>query len=244
MLRRTFLMGAAALSTSCSRSRAQISSLGLLAYVDRETLWLRALPDGTPRPLVTGSRMAGPKFSPTGRWITFRDGDVNWIVSTDGQVRKQWGAGSWIPWQDEGAVLLIEPRREPQAGELKVFTPADACSAAAASISGDSLSIDEAHTQYAWTSSNLDGRYPDGVQKLKTKLLLSSIRQSAPLKVLDETEGYFHIAGFTRSGDWLVYRRPNEMSASLQADGLALCVANTRTGRSAPATQHFGTATW
>jgi len=33
MLRRTFLIGTAALGTACLRSRAQTSSLGLLAYV-------------------------------------------------------------------------------------------------------------------------------------------------------------------------------------------------------------------
>src|SRR5205085_12056097 len=48
----------------------------------------------------------------------------------------------------------------------------------------------------------------------------------------DETEGYFHIAGFTRSGDWLIYWKAVEMSASMQADGLELDIADTRTGHS------------
>jgi dipeptidyl aminopeptidase/acylaminoacyl peptidase len=232
MLRRTFLIGAAALSSACSRSRAQTSSLGLLAYVDRETLWLRALPDGTPRPLTTGRQITGPKFSPTGEWISFQDGDLEWIVSTDGKFRKQWGAGSWIPGRDEAAVLLIEPGHEPPAGELKVFTPADDWHLPAGSISGGNLRIDEARTQYTWTSSSPNGQYPDGVRKLKSKLLLSSLRQSAAPKELDETEGYFQIAGFTRGGEWLVYWKAAEMSASIQADGLGLFVANTTSGQS------------
>src|SRR5215813_10116400 len=160
MLRRTFLIGTAVLATACLRSRAQTSSLGLLAYVDRETLWLRALPDGTPRPLVTGRRIAAPKFSPTGRWISFRDGDLEWIVSTDGQVRKQWNAGIWIPGRDEAAVLLAQPGHEAEAGELKIFTPTDNWSAPPGSIARGNLTIIEALTQYAWTSSSPNGHYP------------------------------------------------------------------------------------
>jgi dipeptidyl aminopeptidase/acylaminoacyl peptidase len=235
MLRRNFLIGTAALSTTYSRSRAQTSSLGLLVYVDRETLWLRALPDGTPRPVATGRRIASPRFSPTGQWISFRDGDRGWIVSTDGKVRKQWDGDSWVPGRDEAAVLLTKPGPEAEAGELKLFTPADNWSAAPASIVRGNLTINEARTQYAWTLTSPNGRYLDGVQRFKTRLLLSSPQPSGEPKELDEAEGYFHIAGFTRSGDWLVYWRAAEMSASLQADGLGLYVANTRTGQSSEA---------
>jgi hypothetical protein len=235
MLRRTFLIGTAALGTAGLRSRAQTPSLGLLAYVDRETLWLRALPDGTPRPLVTGRRIAGPRFSPNGRWISFRDGDLEWIVSTDGQVRKQWNAGIWIPGRDEAAVLLAQPGHEAEAGELRIFTPTDNWSTPAGSIVRDNLTINEAATQYAWTSSSANGHYPDGRQRSKTRLLLSSLQPSGQPKELDETEGYFHVAGFTRGGGWLVYWRAAEMSASIEADGLDLYVANTTTGLSSKA---------
>ena len=235
MLRRTFLIGTAFLGIACLRSSAQTSSLGLLAYVDRETLWLRALPDGTPRPLVTGRRIAGPKFSPTGRWISFRDGDLEWIVSTDGQVRKQWNAGTWIPGRDEAAVLLAEPGHEAEAGELKIFTPADNWSAPSGSTALGKLTINEAATQYAWTSSIPDGHYPDGVQRSKTKLLLRSLQPSDQPKELDETEGAFHVEGFTRDGGWLVYWRAAEVSASIEADGLDLYISNTTTGLSSKA---------
>jgi dipeptidyl aminopeptidase/acylaminoacyl peptidase len=207
----------------------------LLAYVDRETLWLLALPDGTPRPLVTGRRIAGPKFSPTGRWISFRDGDLEWIVSTDGQVRKQWNAGIWIPGRDEAAVLLAEPGHEAEAGDLKIFTPTGNWSAPPGSIARGNLAISETLTQYAWTSSSPNGQYPDGVQRSKTRLLLSSLQRSGQPKKLEETEGYFHLAGFTQGGDWLVYWRAAEMSASIETDGLGLYVANTTTGQSSKA---------
>jgi dipeptidyl aminopeptidase/acylaminoacyl peptidase len=83
--------------------------------------------------------------------------------------------------------------------------------------------VDEVHGQYAWTS-----RDPDG----KTALLLSPSRQPAKAKKLAESEGYFEIAGFTKSGDWLVYWMAPEMSASIRADGLELCAANANTGQS------------
>jgi dipeptidyl aminopeptidase/acylaminoacyl peptidase len=114
---------------------------------------------------------------------------------------------------------------------LKVFTPAGNGNAAPASASRHNLTIDESRTQYGWTLTSPNGSYPDGVQRFKTRLLLSSVEPSDKPKVLDETEGYFHIAGFTRSGDWLAYWRAAERSASLQADGLGLYVANSRTGQ-------------
>ena len=185
-------MGTAALSAACWRSRAQAAaSLGMLAYVEGDTLWLRTLPDGTARLLAAGQRIANPKFSATGQSISFRDGDVAWIVSMAGKVRR---------------------------------APAPAATAEAA--------MDESRTQYAWTSSTPDGRYADGVPKTKTRLLLSSLGQSGEPKRLDETEGFFEIAGFTRIGEWLVYWRAPEMSMSVRADGLPLYAANTQSGES------------
>src|SRR5207253_126634 len=157
---------------------------------------------------------------------------LEWILSIDGQVRKQWNAGIWIRGRDEAAVLLAQPGHEAEAGELKIFTPTDNWSAPPGSIACGNLTINEALTQYAWTSSSPNGHYPDGVQKFKTRLLLSSLQPSGQPKELDETEGFFHAAGFTRGGDWLVYWRAAEMSASIQADGLDLYVANTTTGQS------------
>lgn len=83
MPRRTFLLGTTALAASCSRIRDRTAPLGKLAYVDVENLWLRDLPNGEPRRLATGHRIAWPKFSPSGRWISFQDGSLGRLMSTD-----------------------------------------------------------------------------------------------------------------------------------------------------------------
>src|SRR5215472_7869898 len=96
-----------------------------------------ALPDGTPRPMATGRQIASPRFSPSGQWISFREGESGWIVSTDGMLRKQWGAGSWVPGRDEAAVLLTNPGSAPESAELKLFTPAGNGNAAASASRND-----------------------------------------------------------------------------------------------------------
>jgi hypothetical protein len=130
------------------------------------------------------------------------------------QVGKQRYQGSWIPGRDQLAVH--------SSGGLKIFNPADKVNSAQGSTVADDLTIDESRKQSAWTMSVPNGQYSDGVGKFKTTLLRSSFRRSGEPKRMDETEGFFDIAGFTRSGDWLVYWRSAEMGVSLQADGLDL----------------------
>ena len=178
MLRRTFLLGTAALTADCQRRQA--ASLGSLAWVDKTTLWIRELPDGEPRSLTTGHRIAAPRFSPLGGWITFRDGEAGWMVSSDGKARKPWNGNTWIPGRDE-------------LNERDVTF----------SLSGD---------KFAWTEG---GR------------LFASERGAAPV---DESAGNIYIAGFTAGGDWLVYWRAIERSASVEADGLDLYAVATGGG--------------
>jgi hypothetical protein len=172
VLRRTFLLGTAALTVARPQDRSNAASLGSLAYVDNETLWIRDLPDGTPRSLAAGHRLSTPRFSPSGQWVSYRDGDPVRVVSTAGKTGDEWKAesGNWIAGSDEL----------------------------------DDRAIDEAHNQRAWTSRATDGRYSDGVEKFKTTLLLGSSRQPGEPKRLAETAGFFDIAGFTRSGGWLL----------------------------------------
>lgn len=194
VLRRTFLFGTAALVAARSQDRPGTASLGSLAYVDQVTLWLRDLPDGAPRVLATGHRLSTPRFSPSGQWISFHDGDQVRVVTTSVNSANQWTGGSsesgnWIPDRDE--------------------------------LAADERTIDENRNWQTWTSRTSD----------KTTLLLSSFPSSGEPKQLDETEGFFEIAGFTRSGKWLLYWRAREMSSSIRADGLGLYAASTGTGQ-------------
>jgi hypothetical protein len=94
MLRRTFLLGTVASLAAVGQERNPVSTgLGSLAYIQDGTLWIKQLPDGVPRALAAGNAVYGPKFSPSGRWILFRDGDeLLRLVSVDGKFVKSWTA--------------------------------------------------------------------------------------------------------------------------------------------------------
>jgi len=110
--------------------------------------------------------------------------------------------------------------------ESKVFNPADDWRASHRSVTGDTTT-DAAGNQYAYASKRLAGRRSDEVAKFKATLLLSYFSPSTEPRRLDDAEGFFDIAGFTRSGAWLLYWKVDEMSADIQTDGLELHAANT-----------------
>lgn len=126
MPRRRFLRTAAALTAACCRIKAEGASLGQLAYVDRQTLWLRDLPDGTPRILASAYRIGWPRISSSGRWIAVQDQKSVRLISIDGRSIRQWKApGStrigpsfhWIAGRDE---LVVASEN----GESNVFSAA------------------------------------------------------------------------------------------------------------------------
>src|ERR1700680_4738479 len=69
MRRRGFLLSACA-SALCSRAADR--SLGTIAYLQADGLWVRDLPDGRPRKVSKGAK--APCFSPSGEWVAFGGG--------------------------------------------------------------------------------------------------------------------------------------------------------------------------
>jgi hypothetical protein len=82
--RRAFLMAAGTAALSPCKIRAQ-PSLGTLAWLEDVaggSLWIRELPDGAPLQIATAAGLHSPRFSPAGRWISFRNADdKRWAVS-------------------------------------------------------------------------------------------------------------------------------------------------------------------
>jgi Tol biopolymer transport system component len=249
MPRRTFLLGAAAVAASCSRIRKTPASLGTLAYVDVENLWLRGLPYGKPRLVATGHRIAWPRFSPSGRWIAFQDGSAGRVVSTQAAPAQgaQWNTGErgesplkWIGERDELAVRLVNPQSGDPGDRLQIFHASDRWRTPQRSISlgldadtGWGIAVDKGGDRYACSSTTaLPRQNADGSGRFKTALLLNSLRQPSESKTLAESEGFFDIAGFTPSGEWLLFWRSEEISASIREDGLNFLAVNLRDGKS------------
>lgn len=71
MRRRTFLFGLGAAACAASLESRTEPALGTIAYILNDGLWIKDLPDGSPRQLVAHTKLRYPKFSASGEWITY-----------------------------------------------------------------------------------------------------------------------------------------------------------------------------
>jgi hypothetical protein len=223
------------------------NGLGTLAYVDSENLWVRALPNGPPRRVASGHRIAWPRFSPSGRWLSFQDGSLGRLVSVHGahDVVAKWSTGevgesplNWIGNRDELAVRLADASGGPD-NRLRIFTASDNWRAPQWSVpvglnveSNLGIAIDKNFARYAYSSTTPAGENSDGSGRFESVLLLSPLRRPGESKRLAESEGFFDIAGFTPSGKWLLYWRADDIGVAIQEDGLDLFAASIADGRS------------
>lgn len=243
--RRAFLAGTAAALAGCSSIRNR-TSLGQLAWPDAGNLWLLDLPDGMPRRIATGDQIGLPRFSPSGRWISFQDGKVARIVRTTGDAGEgpQWTTGEagqspmiWLGHRDELAVHVTDPKTGD--GSLQIFTEADNWRAPRRSIplglnDADfelAAAVDRRFDQYAYSSSVRLPSCADCAIDVRATLLLGSFARPAKPKPLAESAGFFDVAGFTPGGSWLVYWKSDEFGVGVREDGLPLFAVNTRNGK-------------
>src|ERR1700694_2769232 len=101
MRRRTFLYALSASSLAGANS-----SLGMIAYIQWRDLWVRALPNGQPKRLTTGTNIESPRFSPTGKGIAGHRGGASEVCGRDGGYSKPLPgeAAEWLPDRD---VLIV-----------------------------------------------------------------------------------------------------------------------------------------
>lgn len=190
MLRRTFLFAtAAALAAQEPADRA--GSPGSLAYVQGGRLWIKTLPDGPPRAIAAGTEIYRPKFSPSGQWISFPDGDdLLRVVSSDGKQTMSWPSDTaqWLPGRDQLAVLLD--------GHTLVFAPDDDWKSPRIALPGPLGAISPDGSQRVWESSDDSG----------TRLLAGPFDRPSEAKLVAETkEGGFEVIGFARGGSRFLY---------------------------------------
>lgn len=102
MRRRSFLLAGAAGLFGAWQSPAQ-TSLGALVWAQEDGLRVRELPDGPPKQIVSGVRLHRPRFSPSGRFIAYRDQrEQVFVIRSDGQGGASSGGKGfeWLPKED------------------------------------------------------------------------------------------------------------------------------------------------
>jgi dipeptidyl aminopeptidase/acylaminoacyl peptidase len=181
------------------------------------------MPNGRPYRVVSGARLASPRFSPSGKWISYFRAGVLHVVSIDGGTNVSLGGSAargchWSPARDE---LLVDS----PAG-LNVFTAGSRWHRAMRTIAGASLPVvfSPDATEIVYGDASINGRGPGGEPMRTGRLCRLALQtpDSRP-KVL----GSEYLAGkipcvWSRNGEYIVFWNDPDFSASVMADGLEL----------------------
>jgi Tol biopolymer transport system component len=158
-----------------------------------------------PRALAAGTALYAPRFSPSGRWILFKDGDdLLRLVSADGTWLKSWaasGPGQWLPGSDR---LTVD--------ETTVLSEESDWSARVTSYTDPVGTVSQDGRRHAWVSAN-DGE--------KTRLFVGPFGSTGDSKLIAETEeGGFEILSFIRGGSRFLYWTTDEDGADVWSYGM------------------------
>lgn len=85
---------------------APLDHAGLVAYIRGGDVCTRRLPEGSERQLTHDGRNHSPRWSPTGRWLSYRKGSQLWVMRRSGQDSRVLNGGknvgncAWSPHAD------------------------------------------------------------------------------------------------------------------------------------------------
>lgn len=209
--------------------------LGRLAYVQNGDLWLRALPDGEPQRLTTSGNVDSPRWSPSGRWLAYRQDDILWVLDTEApeaatslQTTAS-GGFAWAPGADKLAF----------AGELKLFDAASGSITTLVSLPPDGADMHRilhphwspdgaaiAYEQLRIATASGDAQQDAAAAAANAHAIWQVVLDgSAPTKLYDSDlsqKGQALLAGWSGDGSHLLFWQAGTPSASLPADGAPL----------------------
>lgn len=197
------------------------TSLGKIVNVEAGGLWVRSLPDGQPKQLISGSHIHLPRFSPSGEWIAYRDGETVNVIRADGSMHTQLsaGAGAWLPVDDVLAVPTGKGLALFTAGRWNAAKPIEAVQELPA-FSPDG-------TQLVYPDSVEKGQGPGGESMREGRLCRMILTHGGRGGHEPDVLASKYLTGFlpyawTRDGKSIIYWEDPDFSASALADGLKL----------------------
>lgn len=212
MQRRAFLLGT--LGSAWLAAQQKAGSLGVLAYVQSDGIWLRDLPDGRPRRIAAGGNIQRPRFSPSGHWIAYTMDEVVYVASSDGRQMARLD-GSNAQWRADRDHLIVE-----QETGLNLFSAANAWGTPAWSIAGGQLPV--VFSPNAAEMAYADEAEISGVRSGRLCCVTTAQPAESPRVVAMESGNGiipYRWMGDTRE---LLYWLDEDFSASAKSDGLQL----------------------
>ena len=200
-------------------------ALGKLAYVQGGDIWVKELPGGEPVRLTHDGRNSEPCWSPSGNWLLFRKDYQVWITrdtGTDAHALNDGAAVSdarWSPIEDRIAYmagvgsLRIVGADDPD--EREVVSPGSEGS----KVGRIAWSPDATWIAYEWTEAEPQG--PPTYQGLWRV----PADGGEPVEIYanaDPVASQSLLTDWSADGQYLLFWRGLELSASLAADGLLL----------------------
>lgn len=93
-------------------AHARQNAKGLVAYIQDGDLWVKELPAGQSKQLVTNGNIRSPRWSPSGQWLAYLEGDQLHVIQRSGAGAKSLGRDNlvsrfaWSPISDTLAYRL------------------------------------------------------------------------------------------------------------------------------------------
>lgn len=203
-------------------------NLGKVAYRKEGDIWVKVLPPGEPQRLTTDGQNHSPHWSPSGQWLAFRKEQQVWIAQADGSAARPLddgtvvGAFAWAPTTDR---LAYATRR----GELRITStdsadpitllPQTESEHGPGQVDRVAWSPDEEWIAYGWQQRQADGSLTyQGLWKISVdgKERVELYNSGAPDK------GVALLAGWSPTGERVLFWQGDILSASLLADGAPL----------------------
>lgn len=208
-----------------------VSSLGKIAYVKEDSLWVKGLPDGQAQRIASGLPCREPRWSPSGKWLAYTR-DTSQVLLTrpsDNASRVLHQAlpvtrFAWSPKEDRLVYLA--------SGVLWSITPEQPAPILLATHKLEDGEIQEFvwEAEGAWLVYSCIVPSQENAQHFAWKqeiwrLSPSDRERERVLETTPDSEarpGFPQLAGAPRKGAPLLFWRGKEVSASLLADGAPL----------------------